>query len=166
MVDVRTTEGDSGRAPTGQITKPGDLLKEADGLELRFGYFPSADKIRLLVLHAPDVLTRWESRLSKPPSNEPLRQWEGPLPFPKAGVTLDAPALSDGMHALAVTLLSNNGQRREIHRTFERKHGSSGFRVLRCLWGALPPNPRHLSHWANSMVEAFGLPLADGQCCR
>ena len=47
-----------------------------------------------------------------------------------------------------------------------KKSGSSGFRVLRCLWGALPPNPRHLSHWANSMVEAFGLPLADGQCCR
>ena len=40
------------------------------------------------------------------------------------------------------------------------------FAYFGAYWGALPPNPRHLSHWANSMVEAFGLPLADGQCCR
>jgi len=119
--NVRAEQSDPGRAPTGRVTEPADLFKEPDGLELRFGYFPSASRIRLLVLHTPDVFTRWEARLSKSPSNVFLRQWDGPLPSPKAGVTLDIPALGEGTYLLAVTMVSKDGQRREIHRTFERK---------------------------------------------
>jgi hypothetical protein len=101
--------------------KPGDWLKEPDGLEPRFGYFPSLDKPRLLVLRTPDAFTGWEARLSKPPLKEALRQWEGPPPFPKAGLSLAAPALDEGAYMLAVTLVAKDGQRREIQRTFERK---------------------------------------------
>jgi len=111
----------SGGAPAGEAIKPGDLLKEADGAELRFGYFPSASKLRLLALRVPEAFTRWEARLSKPPADAPLRQWDGPLPFPKAGVTLDAPALDDGVYALAVTLVSKDGTRRELQHTLERR---------------------------------------------
>lgn len=108
------------RLPTAPNAKPGDLLKEPDGLELRFGYFPTANRLRLLILQA-DLFTRWEARLSKPPSKEVLRQWDGPLPFPKAGLTLDAPPLDEGTYFLAVTLVAEDGQRREFQRTFERK---------------------------------------------
>jgi hypothetical protein len=118
--DAGAAEIPPGRAPTAPNTKPGDLLKEPDGLELRFGYFPTANKLRLLVLQA-DLFTRWEARLSKPPSKEVLRQWDGPLPFPKAGLTLDAPALDEGTYVLAVTLVAKDGRRREFQRTFERK---------------------------------------------
>lgn len=114
-------ETDPGRAPTGQITRPGDLLKEPDGLELRLGYCPSAGKLRLLLLRAPAIYTRWHAVLSKPPSGEALRQWDGPLPASKAGETLDLPALGDGTYALTVTLVSADGQRRQITREFERK---------------------------------------------
>ena len=31
--------------------------------------------------------------------------------------------------------------------------------------GGQPPSPRHLPLWASSIVEAFGLPLADARCC-
>jgi len=42
------------------------------------------------------------------------------------------------------------------------KKGSSGFCVLLCLLGALPPSPRHLSLWASSMVERVGVSPVDG----
>jgi hypothetical protein len=57
-------------------------------------------------------------------------RWEGTLPFPKAGATLDAPALSEGTYALAVAPLSNDGRCRELHRTFEGK---------RFPWRTIPP---------------------------
>ncbi|MBM4041323.1 MAG: hypothetical protein FJ290_22705 [Planctomycetes bacterium] len=72
-----------GVAPAGEAIKPGDLLKEADGAGLRFGYFPSASKLRLLVLRVPEAFTRWEARLSKPPADAPLCQWDGP-PAPES----------------------------------------------------------------------------------
>jgi hypothetical protein len=118
---ARSAESDAGRAPTGEAVKPGDLLKEADGLELRFAYFPSAGKLRLLVLRAPAEFVRWEAQLSRPPSGEPLCRWQGTLPFAKAGETLAAPQLGEGTYALAVALLSKDGKRREISRTFQRK---------------------------------------------
>jgi hypothetical protein len=114
-------ETDPGRAPTGSVTSPGDLLKEADGLELRFGYFPSADKLRLLMLRVPAAFTRWEARLLKLPASEPLRRWEGTLPFPKAGATLSTPPLGEGTYAVVVSLVSKDGKRRELRRTFERR---------------------------------------------
>jgi len=113
--------GGAETAPAGEPTRPGDLLKEADGLELRFSYFPSAGKGRLLVLRAPEAFARWEGQLSKPPSDAAMGEWEGPLPMPKAGVTLETPALSDGTYGLTVTLIAKDGARRKIHRTFERK---------------------------------------------
>lgn len=121
VVDGAAGENTPAGTATNAVTKPGDLLKEPDGLELRFGYFPSFDKLRLLVLRTPDAFTGWEARLSKPPLKETLRQWEGPLPFPKAGLTLDAPSLDEGSYMLAVTLVARDGQRRELQRTFERK---------------------------------------------
>jgi hypothetical protein len=44
---------DPARAPTGQVTRPGDLLKEAGGLEFRFSYFPSWNQMRVFVLKPP-----------------------------------------------------------------------------------------------------------------
>ena len=120
MRDAWAAEIQPERPPTAPNPKPGDLLKEPDGLELRFGYFPTANKLRLLILQA-DLFTRWEARLSKPPSKEVLRQWDGSLPFPKAGLTLETPALNEGTYSLAVTLAAKDGQRREFQRTFERK---------------------------------------------
>jgi len=121
MVDVQAAEPDQGRAAKSKTVRPGDLLKEADGLEVRLGYFPSAGKLRLLVLRAAKSAVRWEGRLSKPPSGTALGEWKGPLPMPKAGVTLPAPALGDGTYAVTVTLVSTDGTRRDVRRTFERK---------------------------------------------
>ena len=124
MNEAWATQTDLGRAPTGQVTRPGDLLKEPDGLELRFGYLPSVCKLRLLALRVPAGYTRWEAQLSKSPSDTPLCRWDGLLPFPKAGITLDVPALQDGGYGLTVTIISSNGECREIRRTFERKRFS------------------------------------------
>ena len=110
MVEGAAAENIPAGTPTNPVPRPADLLKEPDGLELRFGYFPSFDSLRLLVLRTPDAFTGWEARLSKPPSKEALRQWEGRLPFPKAGLTLDAPALDEGTYMLAVTLVAKDGR--------------------------------------------------------
>jgi len=101
--------------------QPRNVLKEADGLELRFGYYPSADKLRLLVLHARQDFERWEAQVSNSPASKALAEWMGELPMPKAGVTLDVPVLDDGIYALRVELVAKDGTRREIHRTLERK---------------------------------------------
>jgi hypothetical protein len=119
--NVWAEQNDPGRAPTGRVTKPADLLKESDGLELRFGYLPSAGKLRLLAFRVPASYTRWEARVSKLPSDMTLHQWGGSLPFPKAGVTVDVPALAEGVYGLDVAMVSSDGERREIHRTFKRK---------------------------------------------
>jgi hypothetical protein len=122
--NVRAEQNDPERAPMGRVIKPGDLLKEPDSLELRFGYLPSVGKLRLLALCVPVGYTRWEARVSKPPSDVALYQWQGPLPFPKAGVTVDAPALAEGVYGLEVVMVSSDGEHLEIHRTFERKRFS------------------------------------------
>ena len=41
--------------------------------------------------------------------------------------------------------------------------GSSGFCILPCPLGALPPSPRHLTLWANSMKERCSTALARNQ---
>ena len=46
---VERAGSDSRRAPTGMVTRPGDLLKEEDGTEFRFAYHPTANRLRLLV---------------------------------------------------------------------------------------------------------------------
>jgi hypothetical protein len=45
----------------------------------------------------------------------------------------------------------------------EEALGSSGFRVLRCPLGALPPNPRGFALWANSMIGVRG-PRPESLC--
>ena len=43
-------EADTGRTPAGTIANPDKRLKEADGTEFRFAYYPSLDRVRFLVL--------------------------------------------------------------------------------------------------------------------
>ncbi len=57
---ARAGESNPARATTGEISNPGDLLKEADGREFRFSYFPSWNRLRLLVLRPPQQFTKWE----------------------------------------------------------------------------------------------------------
>lgn len=117
-----TAETDPGRAPTGEVTKPGDLLKEADGTEFRFSYLPSLNRLRLLVLGPPKQFTRWEAVLTPAGKADVLAQAGGELPCPKAGQTLETPPLSDGVYAVTLALTGPDATRREIKRTFERKH--------------------------------------------
>lgn len=60
LAHATAEETNAGRAPTGTVTNPGDLLKEPDGVEFRFSYFPSSDRLRLLVLRPPQQFTKWE----------------------------------------------------------------------------------------------------------
>ena len=114
-------ETDPGRAPTGAITQPGDLLKEADGAEFRFSYFPSSDRLRLLVLCQPNTFTNWSAVLTADGKSDPLKRCEGSLPMAAVGVTVLAPPLAEGTYAITLTLVGSGGLRREIRRTFERK---------------------------------------------
>lgn len=57
-------------------------------------------------------LSSWDGVSSLSTRAYDAMRWEGTLLFPKAGATLDAPALSEGTYALAVVLLSNDGRRR------------------------------------------------------
>ena len=50
---VSTARTDPVHAAADDVVAPKNLLKEADGLEFRFSYFPSLDRLRLLVLGAP-----------------------------------------------------------------------------------------------------------------
>ncbi|MCX7010196.1 MAG: DUF6067 family protein [Kiritimatiellaeota bacterium] len=121
-VMVLAQETDASRAPTGAITNPGDLLKESDGTEFRFSYFPSLNRLRLLVLRSPQQSTQWECVLRAAGNREALKKYAGKLPMPAAGATLETPALIDGMYELTFTLVSSDGKRGDIRRTFERKH--------------------------------------------
>jgi len=115
-------ETDPGRAPTGVITQPGDLLKEADGTEFRFSYFPSSDRLRFLLLCPEGTpFTRWSAVLTADGKNKPLKRFEGGLPMAAAGVTLQAPPLADGTYAILLNLTGPGERRREIRRTFERR---------------------------------------------
>jgi hypothetical protein len=113
-------ESDPGRAPTGQATSPGDLLKESDATELRFGYFPSLDRVRLLVLRAPEQFVKWEAVLAATGKGGVLARSEGVLPFAKAGETIPTPPLDEGTYEIRLALIARDGARREITRTFQR----------------------------------------------
>jgi hypothetical protein len=112
---------DPGRAPTGTVTHPGDLLKEPDGTEFRFGYYPSHNRLRLLVLrHAPSF-SRWGLALRKQGAAAVLASHGGPLPFPAGGATLEVPPLADGRYELTLSLAADDGLTRDFTRTFVRK---------------------------------------------
>ena len=114
-------ETDPGRAPTGSITAPGDLLREADGTEFRFGYFPSHDRLRLRVLCPSNAFTRWSAVLTPAGGGASLQGCEGTLPMAAGGVSVRTPPLPDGTYAIALTLSGEGDARREIRRTFERR---------------------------------------------
>ena len=118
---ARSADADPARAPTGEVSKPGDLLKEADGTELRFGYLPSYHQLRLLVLRPPQQFTKWEVVLSMAGKGDAVTRGEGALPMPKAGQTLSTPPLDDGTYEVRFALVAADGRRREINRTLERK---------------------------------------------
>ena len=115
---------DPGRAPSGGITNPGDLFKEADGTEFRFSYFPSFDRLRLLVLPSSKQFIRWEMTLCMVGKTDVLIRHEGELPMPAAGETVSTPPLADGAYELTLTLITAEGKWREIKRHFERRHFS------------------------------------------
>ena len=113
---------DPGRAPTGTVTDPKGLLVESDGLEFRFSYFPSLDRLRVLVLHPAAKFATWEVALSAQGRSEVLAQRAGKLPMAAAGETIPLPALADGTYEVKLTLIAQDGSRRELQRTFQRKH--------------------------------------------
>ncbi len=113
---------DPGRAPTGTVTDPKGLLVESDGLEFRFSYFPSLDRLRVLVLHPAAKFATWEVTLSAQGRSEVLAQRAGKLPMAAAGETIPLPALADGTYEVKLTLIAQDGSRRELQRTFQRKH--------------------------------------------
>jgi hypothetical protein len=106
----------------GTVVEPKDLLKEADGLEFRFSYFPSLDRLRLLVLGAPGQFVKWEVALSRRGKSEVLARCEGKLPFSDAGETIRVPALGDGTYEVKLALIASDATRREIRRTFQRRN--------------------------------------------
>ncbi|MCL1920514.1 MAG: DUF6067 family protein [Kiritimatiellaeota bacterium] len=89
-----------------------DLLKEPDGTEFRFSYFPTAGKLRVLILTPAVTEGGWRLALLR--GEERLAAWRGDYPMPSAGVTLDLPPLDEGEYTLA---LEGTG----IRRTFVRK---------------------------------------------
>ena len=119
---VSAAETNPARVPTASVTEPTNLLKEADGLEFRFSYFPSLDRLRLLVLGAPGKFVKWEAVLSPQDKSEILARCEGKLPFADAGETIRVPALGDGTYEVKLALIASDGTRREIRRTFQRRH--------------------------------------------
>jgi len=116
-----TQETDQGRAPTGVITKPGDLLKETDGVEFRFSYFPSSNKMRLLVLQPASKFSNWNVILTRKGTDNALAQHCGKLPMPIAGETVGVPSLDDGIYELTLALAATDGIQQKIKRTFTRK---------------------------------------------
>jgi hypothetical protein len=118
---VSAAETNPPGAPTDAVMDPKNLLKEADGLEFRFSYFPSLDRLRLLVLGAPGQFVKWEVVLSPLGKSEVLARCEGELPFPRAGETIRVPALGDGTYEVKLALTASDATQREIRRTFQRK---------------------------------------------
>ena len=122
VLPAAAQETDPGRAPTGVITRPGDLLKEADGTEFRFAYFPSSDRLRLLVLQKTPAFSRWDVALRRKGDDRVLSRYGGALPMPTAGETVSAPMLDEGVYELTLNLTAPDGKQRDITRTFTRKH--------------------------------------------
>jgi hypothetical protein len=119
---VSTARSDPVRAAADDVVEPKNLLKEADGLEFRFSYFPSLDRLRLLVLGVPRQFVKWEVTVSPQGKREVLAQSEGRLPFASAGQTIPVPALGDGVYEIKLTLIASDATQREVRRTFERRH--------------------------------------------
>ena len=117
---------DPGRAPTGVVASQGDLVKEADGTELRMAYFPSLDRLRMLVLHAPRQFTRWEAKLTAVADGKTFAEYHGPLPMPASGQTLTAPAIEDGVYAVGVSLIAPDGACTANSAGSSSENGSSG----------------------------------------
>ena len=84
------------RGPTAAVIEPKNLLKEGDGLEFRFSYFPSLDRLRLLVLGCAAQFVKWEAVLSPQGKSEVLARREGKLPFADAGETIRVPRWATG----------------------------------------------------------------------
>ena len=122
VVGAWPADTDPRRAPTGEVSKSSDLLKEADGSEFRFGYLPSYNQLRLLVLRPPKQMAKWEVILSKSGQSDILWRGGGSLPMPKAGQTIPAPPLAEGTYEVRFALLAPDGARHEYRGTFERKH--------------------------------------------
>jgi len=114
-------ETDPGRAPTGVITRPGDLLKGADGTEFRFSYFPSSNRLRFLFLCPTNTFAHWSAVLTAAGKREPFSLGEGGLPMVPAGVTVQTPALAEGVYEITLTVAGGDGRQLEIKRSFERK---------------------------------------------
>jgi hypothetical protein len=132
-------DADPGRAPTGEITNPGDLLKEPDGTEFRFSYFPSLNRLRVLVLQKTPAFTRWELALRRTGEAAVLGQHSGTLPSPASGETVSVPDLQAGSYSLALTLGAEDGTRREIRRTFTRTRFAWEAEKLGCERLVIPP---------------------------
>ena len=115
-------ETDPGRRRRARSPTPAICCKEADGMEFRFSYFPSLDRLRLLVLRPPQQFSQWECVLRPAGKGDVLKRYEGKLPMPAAGETLETPPLDDGTYEITLTLVAADGKRRDVKRTFERKH--------------------------------------------
>ena len=90
-------------------------------MEFRFSYFPSTDRLRLLVLQSPKQFTKWEMSLRMAGQADVVTRREGGLPMSAAGETLRTPPLADGAYEITLALVSGDGTRRELKRTFERR---------------------------------------------
>ena len=101
--------------------QPADVLKEADGTEFRFAYYPSLQRVRLLVLTPPPQFEKWEVKLAAAGQAAGLASCGGRLPFRSCGETLEVPPLDAGDYELQLSLIAADGTRREIRRTFERR---------------------------------------------
>lgn len=107
---------------------PSDVLKEADGTEFRFAYYPSLNRLRFLVLTPPPTYETWELTVTESGERTVLAHAEGRLPFRACGETLDItattrPASDATVHAYDVhlSLIARDGARRDITRTFEHQ---------------------------------------------
>jgi hypothetical protein len=73
------------------------------GLEFRYGYMPSYNKMRLMVVLPPAGMTNWEVALSPQGGAQVLAKQAGELPFNAVGETMDIPDLAEGSYALTLT---------------------------------------------------------------
>ncbi len=101
--------------------KPADVMKEADGTDFRFAYYPSLDRLRFLVLTPPPRFERWELKLCAAGRAAELARAADRLPFAASGETLAVPPLDTGNYELHLSLIAGDGARRQIIRTFERR---------------------------------------------
>ncbi len=121
VLSAEDQEADTGRTPAGTIANPDKRLKEADGTEFRFSYFPSFNRLRLLVLQETPAFTQWKVTLRRKGGDNVLSSHNGTLPMPVAGETVRIPPLDEGSYELTLILTSLDGKRHEVTRIFNRK---------------------------------------------